>query len=115
MGNYERASQAVLDGSRGIDDDAALFRDLDVSHSSHRAFLATCQDETYTYEIQHALGTCAYSIVAHQRSELDLMPTQQLQTLRASRSPFVARLWAGPGLAIESRLSEQQVLSLIHI
>ena len=110
LGNYERASQAVLDGSRGIDDDAALFRDLDVSHSSHRAFLATCQDETYAYEIQHALGTCAYSIVAHQRSELDLMPTQQLQTLRASRSPFVARLWAGPGLAIESRLSEQQVL-----
>ena len=110
LSDYAHAFHAVLDGERTEEDDAALFRDLE-AHNEHRAFIASrLPNGTYSFDINHALGACSYSVVSHQRSELDLLPTQQLQTLRASRAAFIARLFAGPGLAVESRLTDQQIV-----
>ncbi|KAL4403022.1 chitin synthase [Malassezia pachydermatis] len=110
LGDYARAFSAVLAGERKEDDEKQLVHDLDL-HKHHRAFISPHVDnKRVVFDINHAMGACAYTLRGHQRSEVDLLPTQQLQTLRASRSSFVARLWAGPGLAIESRLSDEQVV-----
>lgn len=110
LADYERVLHAVLAGERSADDDRALLRDLE-HHAGHRAFVAPrAADDRPVFDIQHSLGLCSYTVLGHQRSELHWLPTQQLSTLRASRDAFVARLFAGPGLAIESRLSEQVLL-----
>jgi len=108
LADYARVLDAVLAGERAVDDDSALLRDLE-RHAGHHAFVAP-RAGTQVFDIQHSLGPCSYTVLSHQRSELDWFPTQQLSTLRASRDAFVARLFAGPGLAVESRLSEQVLL-----
>ena len=108
LSDYARVLDTVLAGERAIDDDGALLRDLE-RHAEHHAFVAPRAGSS-VFDIQHSLGPCSYTVLSHQRSELDWLPTQQLSMLRASRNAFVTRLFAGPGLAIESRLSEQVLL-----
>ncbi|WFD26289.1 chitin synthase [Malassezia nana] len=107
LADYARVWSAVLAGERTLDDDGALLADMK-RHADHHALVV--RSDEGVFDIQHSLGSCSYSVLAHQRSELDWLPTQQLSMLRASREAFVARLMAGPGLAIESRLSEQVLL-----
>ena len=112
LGDYAHAFAAVLRGERAADDDAALVRDLE-RHASHRAFIPPdprTHGERLSYDVNHALGPCTYTVAQHTRSELDLLPTQQYALLKASAEPFVARLFAGPGLCVESRLSDERIV-----
>ncbi|WFD01439.1 chitin synthase [Malassezia obtusa] len=110
MGDYDRAFRLVLDGMRKESDDRALVADMDV-HCTDRAFSPSDPRRgTLSFDINHSLGPCAYTVTQHQRSVLDLLPTQQYQLLRASSNTFVARLFAGPGMTIESHLADHQVV-----
>lgn len=110
LGDYSRAFTKVLDGSRAEADDRALVSDMD-RHFEDPAFSPSDPRRgTLAFDINHTLGPCAYTVAQHQRSELDLLPTQQYQLLRTSQSTFITRLFAGPGMAIESHLSDRQVV-----
>ena len=110
LGDYERAFRHVLDGTRRESDDRAMVADMD-RHCDERAFSPSDPRRgTLSFDINHTFGPCAYSVAQHQRSELDLLPTQQYQLLRTSQSTFITRLFAGPGMAIESHLSDRQVV-----
>ncbi|WFD43044.1 chitin synthase [Malassezia psittaci] len=110
IGDYNRAFRLVLDGIRKENDDRALLADMDV-YCTDRAFSPSDPRRgTLSFDINHSLGPCAYTVTQHQRSELDLFPTQQYQLLRASGSNFIGRLFAGPGMTVESHLTDQQVV-----
>ena len=110
MGDYDRAFHLVLDGIRKESDDRALVSDLD-AYCTNRAFSPSDPRRgTLSFDINHTLGPCAYTVTQHQRSELDLLPTQQYQLLRTSGSTFITRLFAGPGMTIESHLADHQVV-----
>ncbi|WFD32263.1 chitin synthase [Malassezia sp. CBS 17886] len=106
LGDLARAFHLVQCGARSEGDDAALVRDMD-RHYKHRAFIPgdprAAARGCAAFDVNHRLGPAHYTVAQLQHTELDQLPALQYELLRHAQCPFVARLFAGPGLALESQ------------
>ncbi|KAJ7618983.1 glycosyltransferase family 2 protein [Mycena polygramma] len=117
LGVLGRASLALKTGrgAAGRDRDEELLAELTGRFGSHASFQATplppsaggvgtgnLSARPRAFGINHYAGTCAYDVRGFVENDADLLDAALVALLRSSTVPFVAKLFAGPGLAAET-------------
>lgn len=114
LGVLDRSGNKIRAGKLNEEDDSSLSADLD-TFAYHTAYISTqamyaSTGQRNQFGVRHYQGSCVYSTEQFLAADSDSFDAGFVTLLRGSCNPFIARLFSGPGLAIETHPLDDSVI-----